>query len=48
MASYDYIDLALVELSSFPPITYKPYLAGWDARPIVPVNQVTIHHPPQM
>lgn len=44
-ASNSIIDLALVKLSSFPPVTYKPYLAGWDARAVLPQNTVTIHHP---
>jgi len=39
------IDLTLVELSSFPPYTYKPYLAGWDVTGAIPQKTVTIHHP---
>lgn len=39
------IDFTLVRLSEFPPILYKPYLAGWDASGILSENQVTIHHP---
>jgi hypothetical protein len=39
------IDFAVVELSVFPPITYKPYLAGWDVSGIAPLNTVSIHHP---
>jgi len=38
-------DFSLVRLISFPPITYRPYLAGWDVRGIAPDNTVTIHHP---
>jgi len=38
-------DFTLVRLISFPPITYRPYLAGWDVRAIIPDNTVTIHHP---
>jgi hypothetical protein len=39
------IDLSLTRLSTFPPITYKPYMAGWDARDITPQTETTIHHP---
>ena len=39
------IDFTLVELSSFPPFIYKPYLAGWDVSGISPQGAVTIHHP---
>jgi V8-like Glu-specific endopeptidase len=39
------IDFSLVELSSFPPFIYRPYLAGWDVSGIVPQSTVTIHHP---
>lgn len=39
------IDFTLVELSSFPPYTYKPYLAGWDVTGAIPQKTVTIHHP---
>lgn len=39
------IDFSLAELSSFPPFTYKPYLAGWDVSGVIPVKTVAIHHP---
>ena len=39
------IDFSLVELSSFPPFTYHPYLAGWDVTGAVPDSTVAIHHP---
>lgn len=39
------IDFTLVELSSFPPFVYKPYLAGWDISGAVPLQTVDIHHP---
>jgi lysyl endopeptidase len=39
------IDFSLVELSSFPPFVYRPYLAGWDVSGIIPQNTVAVHHP---
>jgi V8-like Glu-specific endopeptidase len=39
------IDFSLVELSSFPPVTYKPWFAGWDATGAIPNKTVVIHHP---
>lgn len=39
------IDFTLVELTSFPPYTYKPYLAGWDVTGAIPQKTATIHHP---
>ena len=45
VASNEDIDLVLVKLSVFPPITYKPYLAGWDVSGITPVRSASIHHP---
>jgi lysyl endopeptidase len=39
------IDFSLAELSSFPPFTYKPYLAGWDVTGTVPLKTAAIHHP---
>jgi lysyl endopeptidase len=39
------IDFSLVELSTFPPFVYKPYLAGWDISGVIPQNTVAIHHP---
>jgi lysyl endopeptidase len=39
------IDFTLVELSSFPPFTYHPYLAGWDVSALNPGPTVVIHHP---
>jgi len=38
-------DFTLVRLDDFPPVTYKPYLAGWDVSGNTPANTVTIHHP---
>jgi hypothetical protein len=45
MANNSIIDLTLVKLNSFPPITYKPYLAGWNASSATPQTGTTIHHP---
>jgi lysyl endopeptidase len=39
------IDFSLVELNTFPPLVYKPYLAGWDVTGSVPSHTVAIHHP---
>ncbi len=38
-------DFTLVRLDDFPPVIYKPYLAGWDVRDVPPSSTVTIHHP---
>ncbi len=39
------IDFSIVELNSFPPFTYHPYLAGWDVSTVNPGPTVAIHHP---
>lgn len=39
------VDMTLLRLSSFPPVSYKPYLAGWDVSGTTPSRCVTIHHP---
>jgi lysyl endopeptidase len=39
------VDFSLVELNTFPPMVYKPYLAGWDVSGTIPTRTVTIHHP---
>lgn len=39
------IDFSLVELKTFPPLVYKPYLAGWDVSGSVPAHTSSIHHP---
>jgi lysyl endopeptidase len=38
-------DFSLVQLTQFPPLVYKPYLAGWDISGEVPLKSITIHHP---
>ncbi|MBS0011093.1 MAG: trypsin-like peptidase domain-containing protein [Bacteroidales bacterium] len=45
MAEDENMDFTLVRLDEFPPVLYRPYLAGWDVRNVVPENTVTIHHP---
>lgn len=45
IATNENIDFTLLELSEFPPILYKPYMAGWNATGIIPTTQVCIHHP---
>jgi len=39
------IDFSLVEMNTFPPLVYKPYLSGWDISGTAPSHTVTIHHP---
>ncbi len=38
-------DFSLVELHQFPPIHFKPYLAGWDISGTAPSSAFTLHHP---
>jgi len=45
IANNSIIDFTLLKLNSFPPITYKPYLAGWSASSLQPQKGTTIHHP---
>jgi lysyl endopeptidase len=39
------VDFSLMELSSFPPLFFEPYLAGWDIGSQAPENTFVIHHP---
>ncbi len=39
------LDFTLLQLNQFPPITYKPYLAGWDRSETQATNSYSIHHP---
>jgi V8-like Glu-specific endopeptidase len=39
------LDFCLVELSSPPPISYKPYYSGWDMTTAAPKKSACIHHP---
>ncbi len=45
MAEDEETDFTIVKLDDFPPVTYKPYLAGWDVSGDVPDSTVCIHHP---
>lgn len=38
-------DVALVELSATPPVSYDVHYAGWDATGASPANATGIHHP---
>lgn len=38
-------DVALLELSSQPPVNYNVFYAGWDHSTNIPTKQVAIHHP---
>lgn len=39
------LDFCLVQLSSNPPLLYKPYYAGWNLAVIPATNTTCIHHP---
>jgi hypothetical protein len=39
------VDFTLVELLQFPPLVYRPWLAGWDITASVPSSTFTLHHP---
>ena len=39
------VDFTLVELLQFPPLVYRPWLAGWDITATVPSSTFTLHHP---
>lgn len=45
IATNEAIDFTLLELSEFPPILYKPYMAGWNITGDTPPFQTCIHHP---
>lgn len=44
-ANNAYSDFSLVELSEYPPESYRPYFAGWNASGDTPANATSIHHP---
>lgn len=44
-AHFDSLDFALVELDEIPPISYRPFFAGWDRTGNLPDSSVSIHHP---
>ncbi|MCU4175530.1 trypsin-like peptidase domain-containing protein [Carboxylicivirga sp. N1Y90] len=39
------MDFALLEMSSMPPETYRPYWAGWDRTTNLSQNAFSVHHP---
>lgn len=39
------LDFSLVKLNQLPPISYRPYMAGWDRSPGDPQSGTCIHHP---
>lgn len=39
------IDFALIELSSLPPVDYRPYFAGWNKADIPTAPFIGVHHP---
>lgn len=45
LAANNSVDFALLELSSFPPLVFEPYLSGWNISTVVPDNTFVIHHP---
>lgn len=38
-------DFTLVELNEFPPLLFRPLLAGWDISGTMPSSGYTLHHP---
>ena len=40
-----YSDFSLLLLNQYPPASYKPFYAGWDATGSAPTSGVCIHHP---
>jgi len=45
VATFDSLDMLLVELNEMPPASFRPFWAGWDARKIPPSDSWCIHHP---
>lgn len=45
LASSSRIDFTLMELSSFPPLVFEPYLAGWNITTTAAENTFVTHHP---
>lgn len=41
----DELDFALLEMSSHPPLHYRPYYAGWDLTTSPGAGVYTVHHP---
>lgn len=45
LATLQNLDFTLVELREMPPLSYRPWYAGWDRSGEIPRNTVSIHHP---
>ena len=44
-ARSDSLDFTLVQLSTTPPATFRPYFAGWNRSASIPTSSFAIHHP---
>ena len=44
-AGSDSLDFSLLELSTPPPASFRPYYAGWSKEAVAPKSAVSIHHP---
>ncbi len=44
-ATNSYSDFSLLLLNEFPPASYLPYYAGWEAGSVSPLQGTSIHHP---
>jgi PKD repeat protein len=44
-ATNNYSDFTLLLLNEYPPVSYLPYFAGWDASTRAPQKGTCIHHP---
>ncbi|HNX67162.1 MAG TPA: T9SS type A sorting domain-containing protein [Bacteroidales bacterium] len=45
LASNSLVDFSLLELTSFPPLVFRPYLAGWNISETAAESTYVIHHP---
>lgn len=45
VATVNKLDFCLAEFNKLPPISYKPYMAGWSRLAFIPENVFCIHHP---
>lgn len=46
LATTNYLlDFSLVNLLEYPPLYYRPFFAGWDAREVEPSSATCLHHP---
>lgn len=44
-ATNSYSDFTLLLLNEYPPQTYLPFYAGWEASPVNPKKGTSVHHP---